>query len=113
MKSNFYISLGIWLVLIPLLGIPGVWRNNLITATGILLLLHVLWPVFLRKISEKSKFKKREKKDTTKNKTKLDISGKEEMTFGEITQNSQNLSDNQNSAQISESKSPTSEEVKL
>jgi hypothetical protein len=57
-KNNFYISLGVWLLLIPLLGIPNVWRGRLVMLTGVLLIVHAAWPVLVKKISQKPRIKK-------------------------------------------------------
>lgn len=56
-KNNFYISFGVWLVIIPLLGVPIVWRDTLVFISGIFLILVSLGPTILRKLQTKSKRK--------------------------------------------------------
>lgn len=50
MKANFYISFGIWITILPFLGIPGTWRNTLVTLSGIFLVLVSLGPSILVKL---------------------------------------------------------------
>lgn len=61
MKSSFYISLGIWIAVLPFLGFPGVWRDVLIASSGIFLALTGMGPVILKKLQAKSKVSKRKK----------------------------------------------------
>ena len=42
----------------PLLGIPGSWRNTLVFLSGIFLILVALGPVILKKLQPKQKRKK-------------------------------------------------------
>jgi hypothetical protein len=62
MRSHFYISFGLWIALIPFLGIPYVWKNYLILASGIFISLLSLTPILLNKLRTKPKIvrKKRE-----------------------------------------------------
>jgi hypothetical protein len=62
-KNNFYISLGVWLMIIPLLGIPNVWRGRLVEVTGALVVGYAAWPFIFRKISQKPRVKKEKKED--------------------------------------------------
>lgn len=57
-KNSFYISLGVWLIIIPILGIPGVWRYRIIELTGLFLVIHSAWPAILKRVSQKPKVKK-------------------------------------------------------
>jgi hypothetical protein len=57
-KNNFYISLGVWLIVIPILGIPGVWRYRIIELTGLFLVIHSAWPAILKRVSQKPRVKK-------------------------------------------------------
>jgi hypothetical protein len=56
-KNNFYISFGIWLVIIPLLGVPIAWRDTLVFLSGIFLILVSLGPIILRKLQKNEKHK--------------------------------------------------------
>jgi hypothetical protein len=58
-KNNFYISFGVWLVILPFLGIPGTWRNTLVFLSGFFLILVSLGPAILKKLQTKSKPKKK------------------------------------------------------
>jgi hypothetical protein len=59
--NNFYISFGIWLTVLPFLGLPGVWRNALVSLSGMFLLLVVLGPMIFKML--KPKGRPRKKKD--------------------------------------------------
>ena len=48
-----YIYLAIWLMIIPFLGIPILWKNILVFATGLALLVKLLSPIIIKKIGEK------------------------------------------------------------
>lgn len=54
-RSNFFISLGIWIALIPFLGIPRGWRDGLVVATGLFLLVIFLGPIIIKKLQTKPK----------------------------------------------------------
>lgn len=68
-KNNFYISFGVWLVIIPLLGIPIVWRDALVFVSGIFFVLVSLGPTILKKLQTKSKPKR--KKETIEQELKF------------------------------------------
>ncbi|MBN2094147.1 MAG: hypothetical protein JW740_02135 [Candidatus Zambryskibacteria bacterium] len=51
-KSNFFISFAIWLIILPLLGIPGDWKNILMFLSGILFLLVLLAPIMTKKLED-------------------------------------------------------------
>lgn len=57
MKNNFYISFGVWIAILPFLGIPGTWRNILVFASGIFLILVSIGPIILKKLQPKLKRK--------------------------------------------------------
>ncbi len=57
MKSNFYISFGVWLTIIPFFGIPGTWRNTLVFLSGIFFILVSVGPIILKKLQPDSKSK--------------------------------------------------------
>jgi len=57
-KNNFYISFGVWIIILPFLGIPSVWKNNLTLFSGIFLILVSLGPAILQKLQTKEKVKK-------------------------------------------------------
>jgi len=59
MKNNFYISFGIWIAILPFLGIPSAWRYGLISLSGLFLVLVALGPTILKKLQPKVKAKKK------------------------------------------------------
>ena len=59
-KNNFYISFGIWLVILPFFGIPGTWKDFLVCLSGIFLILVFSGPILLKKIQIKPKEQKEE-----------------------------------------------------
>lgn len=61
-KNNFYISFGVWLVVLPFLGIPGSWMNILVFLSGIFLILISLGPIILKKLQTKTKSKTKQNK---------------------------------------------------
>jgi hypothetical protein len=63
MRNNFYISFGVWLIILPFLGIPGSWRNMLVILSGIFLILVSLGPTILKKLQAKPKQKRKSKSD--------------------------------------------------
>jgi hypothetical protein len=75
-KNSFYISFGVWVAILPLLGIPGSWRNTLISLSGIFLIFVSIGPVILKKLQTKSKLKK--KKELPKE--ELKFSSNEDIT---------------------------------
>lgn len=58
MYKNFYTSFGLWLVILPFLGIPGFWKEALVFVSGIFLILVAIGPMILKKIQIKPRFKK-------------------------------------------------------
>ncbi len=52
-KNNFYISFGVWITIIPFLGIPGTWRNTLVFVSGIFFILVSVGPIILEKLQPK------------------------------------------------------------
>jgi hypothetical protein len=58
-KNNFYISFGVWIAILPFLGIPGTWRNTLVVLSGLFLILVSLGPVILKRLQTRSKSKKK------------------------------------------------------
>jgi hypothetical protein len=60
-KNNFYISFGVWLVIIPILGLPIVWRDTLVFLSGLFLILVSLGPIILKKLQQsKPKIKRKQ-----------------------------------------------------
>lgn len=75
MKEKFYISLGIWIALLPFLGIPVDWRNGLIAGSGLLLALISIAPFIFKEVQPKAKPKRRTSKIepvNTENKVELE-----------------------------------------
>ena len=58
-KNNFYISFGVWLVVIYFLGISIRWVRILILLSGIFLILVSLGPTILKKLHVKPKQKRK------------------------------------------------------
>ncbi|PIR40283.1 MAG: hypothetical protein COV33_00630 [Candidatus Zambryskibacteria bacterium CG10_big_fil_rev_8_21_14_0_10_34_34] len=61
MKNNFYISFGVWVTIIPFLGIPGTWRNILVFISGIFLVLVSLGSIIFKKLEIDTKSKPNKK----------------------------------------------------
>ena len=61
MKNNFYISFGVWITIIPFLGIPGTWRNALVFISGIFLVLVSLGSIIFKKLEIDTKSKPNKK----------------------------------------------------
>ena len=85
MKNNFYISFGIWLFIIPFLGIPGSWKDMLFAVSGGFLVIVALGPIVLKKLQSRPKNKKKtvkvdldfsSEKDQTELSTSLSIDNK-------------------------------------
>jgi hypothetical protein len=77
-KNNFYISFGVWLAILPFLGVPGTWKNNLVFLSGVFLILMSVGPVILKKLQTKPKIKKKQE------------SSKEELKFSDNPLNNEN-----------------------
>ncbi len=52
-KNNFYIWFGLWVAVLPFLGVPGVWKVYLTCASGIFLVLYAAGPMILKKLQTK------------------------------------------------------------
>jgi hypothetical protein len=61
-KNNFYISFGVWVAILPFLGIPGTWRNALVCLSGLFLVLVSVGPIILKKLQTKTKPKRKSPK---------------------------------------------------
>ncbi|MEK7669412.1 MAG: hypothetical protein AAB350_02360 [Patescibacteria group bacterium] len=92
-KNNFYISFGVWLVIIPLLGVPIVWRDALVFLSGLFLLLVSFGPAILRKLQSKPKVKTKKNNPPNppylKGEIKEKIEEREELKFSEAPSPSQ------------------------
>jgi VIT1/CCC1 family predicted Fe2+/Mn2+ transporter len=62
-KNSFYITLGIWITILPFFGIPGSWKNFLVSLTGIFFILVFLGPAILQKIQTKQQPKETRKEE--------------------------------------------------
>ncbi len=60
-KNNFYISFGVWLAILPFLGIPGTWKNTLVFLSGVFFIVTSLGPTIMKKLQIKPKAKKKSK----------------------------------------------------
>jgi hypothetical protein len=81
-RSNFFISLGIWISLIPFLGIPRAWRDGLVVATGLFILVIFLGPIILKKLQTKPR------RSASRPKNTMDQSG--DLKFSDISTKSLN-----------------------
>jgi len=59
--TNFLITFGIWIAVLPHLGIPGSWRNALVSLSGVLLVLVVLGPTIFKMLKAKPKGRPKKK----------------------------------------------------
>lgn len=59
MKNNFYISFGVWLVILPFLGIPGLWKSALTVLSGLFLIIISLGSIWIKKSQFKGRTKKK------------------------------------------------------
>jgi hypothetical protein len=66
-KNNFYVSFAVWLIIIPLLGVPIIWRDTLVFLSGLFLLLVSLGSVILKKLQPKQKVKRKQGKTDFQN----------------------------------------------
>jgi hypothetical protein len=66
-KSNFYISFGIWLFILPFFGVPGSWKNVLVSLSGIFLVLVIAGPSILNKLQIKPKIKNKQSESDLQN----------------------------------------------
>ena len=67
MRTNFYISFGVWLFILPFFGIPGDWKNALFALSGVFLILVSLGPTILKKLQPKQKSRKKQNKIDVQN----------------------------------------------
>lgn len=74
-KNNFYIFFGAWIAILPFTGIPGVWKNGLIFASGIFIVLTVVGPAILRDLTKTKPIRKRQKVSNENSDSALKISG--------------------------------------
>jgi len=90
-KNNFYISFAVWLIIIPLLGVPIVWRDGLVFLSGLFLLLVSFGPAILKKLQPKAKNKKKQGKVSldglNENSNELGFSVSEENQIRENNEN--------------------------
>ena len=52
-KNSFYISFGIWIAILPFLGVPNTWKTVLIVLSGIAILVGNAAPIILKKVQSK------------------------------------------------------------
>ena len=60
-KNNFYVFFGVWVAILPFTGIPGVWKNGLIFASGIFIVLTVVGPAILRDLTKTKPIRRKQK----------------------------------------------------
>jgi hypothetical protein len=80
-KNNFYISFGVWLVVVTQFGVPGTWIKTLVFISGIFLILVSLGPAILRKLQVKTKPKKKQEKINLQNTPSQNNEQNEELRF--------------------------------
>jgi hypothetical protein len=52
-KNSFYISFGIWIAVLPFLGVPNNWKTILTIASGLLVVVVNAAPIILKKVQSK------------------------------------------------------------
>ena len=52
MRNNFYISFGIWVAILPFIGVPSIWKTILIVVSGIFVSVLNLTPLILKKLQQ-------------------------------------------------------------
>jgi hypothetical protein len=80
-KNNFYLSFGIWLIIVTQLGVPGTWMKILVFISGLFLILVSLGPTILRKLQVKPKQRKKQNKINFQGVSSQDIKQNEEPKF--------------------------------
>lgn len=85
MKNNFYISFAFWLMLLPFLGVPSLWRMWLTFFSGLFLVLVSLGSILLHKSQLKSRSKRRQQENL--NERQNSESGLGPKNFPEINEN--------------------------
>jgi hypothetical protein len=83
-KNNFYLSFGIWLIVITQLGIPGTWIKIIVFISGLFLVLVSLGSVILRKLQVKPKPKKKQSKISFQSQPSQDLEQNKELRFSAI-----------------------------
>ncbi len=53
-RSNFYVYFGIWVAILPFIGVPGVWKTYLICLSGLIIVFYALLPSILKKLQAKN-----------------------------------------------------------
>lgn len=59
MRNTFNISFGFWILILPFLGVPILWKTILISASGTLLILVGAGPSILKMLKEKPKIQRK------------------------------------------------------
>ncbi len=54
-KNNFYPISGLLVFIIPFLGIPGIWRNYILSLIGLSIFLYSVWPNISKQLTSKPK----------------------------------------------------------
>jgi len=101
-KNNFYISFGVWIFILPFLGIPTAWKNILIVLSGMFLIIVVAGPTVLKKLQTKPRIKRKSKIDSQEN---IQVEPK----FENI--NLKNLDNNENSLKFNNEQKQNTEET--
>ncbi len=88
MKANFYISFGIWLAIIPMLGIPGVWKNWMMGISGLFLVIISLGPILAKRLQTKGRPRKKiiAKPDSLETEATIEHVESQELRFTEQEQ---------------------------
>lgn len=65
-KNSFYISVGIWIVVLQFMGVPSTWKTALTIFSALIVILINLSPIILKKVQNKTP-RTRKKVSTTAN----------------------------------------------
>ena len=99
-KNNFYISFGVWLFVLPFLGIPDAWKNFFVALSGIFLIIIITGPTVLKKLQTKPRSRKKQNKnDSLEQNLKTDFSIPDEQNL-----NIKNELDGETKAEIEKEK---------
>lgn len=53
-KNSFYISVGIWIVVLQFMGVPSTWKTALTIFSALIVILINLSPIILKKVQNKT-----------------------------------------------------------
>jgi hypothetical protein len=53
-RSNFYIYFGLWVAVLPFIGVPGIWKVYLTCISGLIIALHASSPMIIKRLQVKA-----------------------------------------------------------